>query len=91
MAKRRTGIAAYYVRELRYERASSKEKFSDAVAHQLIAYTKLYHAQLEGTPAPPVQIHFPEPANDVEREAMRIFIQTVEQRSRTPFKIVHNE
>ena len=70
---------------------SSKEQFSDAVAHQLIAYTKLYHAQLEGTPEPPVQIHFPEPANDVEREAMRIFIETVEQRSRTPIKIVHNE
>jgi hypothetical protein len=70
---------------------SSKEKFSDAVARQLAAYTKLYHAQLEVTPEPPAQFHFPEPANDIERAALRIFIQTVEQKIGMPIKIVHTE
>jgi len=49
--------------------------FSEAVANQVAAYTKMFEAQVEVTQAWPEKFHFPEPSNDIEREAMR-FLST---------------
>jgi hypothetical protein len=37
------------------------------------------------------RFHFPVPANEVERTAKRLLIEMVEQKSKTPIRIVHSE
>ena len=69
----------------------SKKEFGDAVVRQFDAYAKLFQAQVEVTQEPPRRFHFPEPANEVERTAMRLLIEMVEEKSKTPVQIVHSE
>jgi len=56
--------------------------FNEAVANQVAAYAKLFEAQVEVTHSWPEKFHFPEPSNDIEREAMRFFIYGVERKMR---------
>ena len=64
--------------------------FNEAVASQVAAYAKLFEAQVEVTHSWPEKFHFPEPSNDIEREAMRVFIYEVERKMRTRVQIVHS-
>ena len=52
----------------------TNKEFSEDVAKQVAAYTKLFEAQVEVADSWPEKFHFPEPATDIEREAMRFFI-----------------
>jgi hypothetical protein len=65
------------------------EHFSEAVASQIVAYIKLFEAQVEVIHAWPEKFHFPEPSNEIEREAMRVFINEVERKMNTHIQIVH--
>jgi hypothetical protein len=64
--------------------------FSQAVVSQVGAYAKLFEAQVEVTNSWPEKFHFPEPCNNIEREAMRFFIYEVERKMRTRIQIVHS-
>jgi hypothetical protein len=64
--------------------------FNEAVASQVAAYAKLFEAQVEVTHSWPEKFHFPEPSNDIEREAMRFFIYQVERKMKTRVQIVHS-
>ena len=64
--------------------------FNEAVASQVAAYAKLFEAQVEVTHSWPEKFHFPEPSNDIEREAMRFFIDEIERKMRTQVQIVHS-
>ena len=64
--------------------------FNEAVASQVAAYAKLFEAQVEVTHSWPEKFHFPEPSNDIEREAMRFFIYEIERKMRTQVQIVHS-
>jgi hypothetical protein len=64
--------------------------FNEAVASQIAAYAKLFEAQVEVTHSWPEKFHFPEPSNDIECEAMRLFIYQVERKMRARVQIVHS-
>ena len=64
--------------------------FNEAVINQIAAYAKLFEAQVEVTHAWPEKFHFPEPSNDIEREAMRIFIYGLERKMKMRVQIVHS-
>jgi hypothetical protein len=66
------------------------EEFREAVILQVMAYTKLFEAQVEVTHSWPEKFHFPEPANNIEHEAMRLFVDEVERKMGTRIQIVHS-
>ena len=66
------------------------EEFRQAVILQVRAYTKLFEAQVEVTHSWPEKFHFPEPADNIEREAMRLFVEEVERKMPTRIQIVHS-
>ena len=64
--------------------------FNDAVTDQILGYVKLFAAQVEVSHTWPRKFHFPEPSNDVERVAMRYFIDELERKMNTRIELVHS-
>jgi len=64
--------------------------FGEAVTSQIRSYLKLFEAQVEVVHKWPDRFHFPEPSNDVERVAMRLFIEEIEQAMKTRIQLVHS-
>jgi hypothetical protein len=64
--------------------------FDEAVTSQIRSYAKLFEAQVEVVHRWPDKFHFPEPSNDVERVAMRLFIDEIEQTMKTRIQLVHS-
>jgi len=63
--------------------------FGEAVTSQIRSYAKLFEAQVEVVHRWPDKFHFPEPPNDVERVAMRLFIDEIEQTMKTRIQLIH--
>jgi hypothetical protein len=62
----------------------------EAVARHIEGYGLLLAQQVEKAGGWPKKFHFPEPATDAEREALRLFTQEVEATTGVVVKITHS-
>jgi len=65
------------------------EELGKAISKQIGIYTALFQQQVERAGGWPAKFIFPDPANDIEREALRLFVEEVKKTTGAPIKVTH--